>query len=194
MIFLIKSKNHPNNYGRFCTDHFHPFLDLTIPGPGVYNWVSLYYDVVFNIMYTFFHSTIRRMQMVSAVGSSTPLIRLKTWNMLSACPISKIVCFIKTFLPIGILIFFFPLVGGWAIPRRQLIKKSPIGKGEFGGERESEREGGRKGERILVTTTFFLTEVWLGEYQSSKVAIKMLKDLRDAKASQLFLREASVMT
>lgn len=58
---------------------------------------------------------------------------------------------------------------GWAIPRKDLIKKSPIGKGEFG-------------------------EVWLGEYQGSKVAIKMLKDLRDAKASQLFLREASVMT
>ena len=39
-----------------------------------------------------------------------------------------------------------------------------------------------------------ITEVWLGEYQGGKVAIKMLKDLRDAKASQLFLREASVMT
>ena len=61
-------------------------------------------------------------------------------------------------------------------------------------ERGREREGGREGERIVVTATFFLTEVWLGEYQGAKVAIKMLKDLRDAKASQLFLREASVMT
>ena len=55
--------------------------------------------------------------------------------------------FFFNFLLIGMLIFFFPLVGGWAIPRRDLTKKSPIGKGEFGGEREREREGGRKGER-----------------------------------------------
>jgi len=58
---------------------------------------------------------------------------------------------------------------GWAIPRKHLHKKSLIGKGEFG-------------------------EVWLGEYQGSKVAIKMLKDLKDEKASQRFLTEASIMT
>ncbi len=33
----------------------------------------------------------------------------------------------------------FPHVGGWAIPRKDLIKKSPIGKGEFGGKREGDR-------------------------------------------------------
>lgn len=38
------------------------------------------------------------------------------------------------------------------------------------------------------------TEVWLGEYKEIKVAIKMLKDLKDEKASQKFLQEASVMT
>lgn len=58
---------------------------------------------------------------------------------------------------------------GWAIPRKHLTKKSQIGKGEFG-------------------------EVWLGEYQGNKVAIKMLKDLKDERASQKFLQEASVMT
>ena len=40
----------------------------------------------------------------------------------------------------------------------------------------------------------FTAEVWLGEYQGSKVAIKMLKDLKDEKASQRFLAEASIMT
>ncbi len=38
------------------------------------------------------------------------------------------------------------------------------------------------------------SEVWLGEYQGQKVAIKMLKDLKDSKASQQFLAEASIMT
>ena len=37
-------------------------------------------------------------------------------------------------------------------------------------------------------------EVWLGEYQGSKVAIKMLKDFKDEKSSQRFLAEASIMT
>ena len=41
---------------------------------------------------------------------------------------------------------------------------------------------------------FALTEVWLGEYKGAKVAIKMLKDLKDAKASQQVLAEASIMT
>ena len=42
---------------------------------------------------------------------------------------------------------------------------------------------------------FFSSEVWLGEYQGQKVAIKMLKDLKkDDKASQQFLTEASIMT
>ena len=51
------------------------------------------------------------------------------------------------------------------------------------------------GKPLLLLHDFSsFTEVWLGEYQGGKVAIKMLKDLRDAKASQLFLREASVMT
>lgn len=100
-------------------------------------------------------------------------------------------------------------IGGWAIPRKDLIKKSPIGKGEFGGElvcgeggKEGDREEGRRegwvvmgGRAIDINFHHFsTTEVWLGEYQGGKVAIKMLKDLRDAKASQLFLREASVMT
>ena len=46
-----------------------------------------------------------------------------------------------------------PLIGGWAIPRKDLIKKSPIGKGEFGGvcvcvsESESEKERERERER-----------------------------------------------
>jgi c-src tyrosine kinase len=58
---------------------------------------------------------------------------------------------------------------GWHIPRAQLIKKNSIGKGEYG-------------------------EVWLGEYKGNKVAIKMLKDIKDAKATKQFLAEASVMT
>jgi len=37
-------------------------------------------------------------------------------------------------------------------------------------------------------------EVWLGEYQGAKVAVKMLKDLRDSKASAQFITEAAVMT
>ena len=37
-------------------------------------------------------------------------------------------------------------------------------------------------------------EVWLGEYKGNKVAIKMLKDIKDAKATKQFLAEASVMT
>ena len=57
------------------------------------------------------------------------------------------------------MILLFSPVGGWAIPRKDLIKKSPIGKGEFGGEvgggrrdgggeeRERGREGGRERER-----------------------------------------------
>ena len=56
--------------------------------------------------------------------------------------------------------------------------------------------GGTLSDKQFSVICFSLpiTEVWLGQYQGSKVAIKMLKDLRDAKASQLFLREASVMT
>ena len=38
------------------------------------------------------------------------------------------------------------------------------------------------------------TEVWLGEHDGKKVAVKMLKDLRDAKASSQFITEAAVMT
>ena len=38
------------------------------------------------------------------------------------------------------------------------------------------------------------SEVWLGEYKSAKVAIKMLKDIKDAKATKQFLAEASIMT
>jgi len=36
--------------------------------------------------------------------------------------------------------------------------------------------------------------VWLGEYDGKKVAIKMLKDLKDNKASNQFITEAAVMT
>jgi len=41
---------------------------------------------------------------------------------------------------------------------------------------------------------FFLTEVWLAEHNGKKVAVKMLKDLRDSKASSQFVTEAAVMT
>jgi c-src tyrosine kinase len=58
---------------------------------------------------------------------------------------------------------------GWHIPRAQLTKRSLIGKGEYG-------------------------EVWLGEYKGVKIAIKMLKDIKDAKATKQFLAEASIMT
>ncbi|XP_003386644.1 PREDICTED: tyrosine-protein kinase CSK-like [Amphimedon queenslandica] len=58
---------------------------------------------------------------------------------------------------------------GWAITREELHSKSIIGKGEFG-------------------------EVWLGEYRGSKVAIKMLKEIKSQQQTQQFLAEASVMT
>ena len=130
-------------------------MDLTIPGPGVYTWFSLYNDVVYNIM----HDIISQHYQKDADGLCC---RLKH-SIDKAKDVEYVVsmsdfkdstlCQTFTFLPIGILIYFFSLVGGWAIPRKQLIKKSPIGKGEFGGERERERgregEGGgwRKGER-----------------------------------------------
>ena len=38
------------------------------------------------------------------------------------------------------------------------------------------------------------SEVWLGEYKGVKIAIKMLKDIKDAKATKQFLAEASIMT
>ena len=41
---------------------------------------------------------------------------------------------------------------------------------------------------------FPLAEVWLGEYDGNKVAIKMLRDLKDSKASNQFITEAAVMT
>eukprot|EP00731_Ephydatia_muelleri_P016536 Em0009g960a len=58
---------------------------------------------------------------------------------------------------------------GWAIPRKELIKKAIIGKGEFG-------------------------EVCLGEYNGTKVAMKSMKDVSDSKGLMQFLTEASVMT
>ena len=39
-----------------------------------------------------------------------------------------------------------------------------------------------------------LPEVWLGEYKGAKVAIKMLKDIKDSRGTKQFLAEASVMT
>ena len=39
-----------------------------------------------------------------------------------------------------------------------------------------------------------IAEVWLGEFEGKKVAIKMLKDLKDNKASNQFITEAAVMT
>ena len=39
-----------------------------------------------------------------------------------------------------------------------------------------------------------LSEVWLGEYRGSKVAIKMLKEIKSQQQTQQFLAEASVMT
>jgi len=56
---------------------------------------------------------------------------------------------------------------GWTIKREELILKDRIGKGDFG-------------------------DVYQGEYQNKKVAIKSLKDTD--KAAQAFLAEASVMT
>lgn len=58
---------------------------------------------------------------------------------------------------------------GWAIKKKDIVKKSMIGKGEFG-------------------------EVWLGDYDGKKVAIKMLKDLKDDKSANQFITEAAVMT
>ena len=43
----------------------------------------------------------------------------------------------------------------------------------------------------MHTHTHIYTEMWLGEYQSVKVTIKMSTDLKD---SQKLLQEASVMT
>lgn len=63
--------------------------------------------------------------------------------------------------------FCITLVAGWTIKREELILKDRIGKGDFG-------------------------DVYQGEYQNKKVAIKSLKDTD--KAAQAFLAEASVMT
>ena len=46
----------------------------------------------------------------------------------------------------------------------------------------------------VVVCVAAAAEVWSGEYKGSKIAIKMLKDLKDSKARQQFLKEASVMT
>jgi len=43
-------------------------------------------------------------------------------------------------------------------------------------------------------TPVHTAEVWLGEYQGSKIEIKMLKDQKDGKVTQHFLAEAAVMT
>ena len=38
------------------------------------------------------------------------------------------------------------------------------------------------------------SEVWLGEYQGTKVAMKSIKDIKDEKGITQFLTEASTMT
>ena len=38
------------------------------------------------------------------------------------------------------------------------------------------------------------TEVWKGEYNGKKVAIKTMKEIKSAQATQQFLAEASIMT
>lgn len=43
-------------------------------------------------------------------------------------------------------------------------------------------------------TPVYTAEVWIGEYQGTKVEIKMLKDQKDVKATQCFLTEAAIMT
>ncbi len=47
---------------------------------------------------------------------------------------------------------------------------------------------------IAFVNVLFSSEVWLGEYEGKKVAIKMLKDLKDNKAGSQFITEAAVMT
>ena len=47
---------------------------------------------------------------------------------------------------------------------------------------------------IMYVCDILSPEVWLGEYRGIKVAIKMLKDIKDAKATKQFLAEASIMT
>ena len=76
---------------------------------------------------------------------------------------------------------------GWAIKKRDIVKKSMIGKGEFGGKLQSSFFD-------LAMTFSPLPEVWSGEYEGKKVAIKMLKDLKDNKAGNQFITEAAVMT
>ena len=55
---------------------------------------------------------------------------------------------------------------GWHIPRAQLVKKSSIGKGEYGGrcereEREREGEGGKEGRYPGVLTGYAVRVVML---------------------------------
>ena len=47
---------------------------------------------------------------------------------------------------------------------------------------------------INIIITLIHSEVWLGEFRSSKVAIKMLREIQSAQDTQKFLAEASVMT
>ena len=97
---------------------------------------------------------------------------------------------------------------GWAIPAKDLLRKEFIGKGEFKGMLYSITpyklailwDCPWDYPRILClrtiegpnhkTVSSIYTEVWLGEYQGAKVAIKMHKELHD----QQLLREASIMT
>ena len=82
---------------------------------------------------------------------------------------------------------YAPLIPeGWAIPRKDIIIKTKLGKGEFGGE--------FKKSVINIIITLIHSEVWLGEFRNSKVAIKMLKEIESAQDTQKFLAEASVMT
>ena len=106
--FLIVQES--SKYGRFCTDHFLPFLDLTKPGPGVYTWFSLYYDVVYNNM---MHYIISQHYQKDADGLCCRLKhsidKAKDVEYVVSMSDFKDSTLYQTFLPIGVLIFSFHL-------------------------------------------------------------------------------------
>lgn len=80
--------------------------------------------------------------------------------------------------------------------RKELKLLQTIGKGEFGGEEAfcSEDRGGRRSLHLLFTSSprsVFPSDVMVGDYRGTKVAVKCIKN--DATA-QAFIAEASVMT
>lgn len=88
------------------------------------------------------------------------------------------------------------LAGGWALNRKDLKLLQTIGKGEFGGE--AVRSSGRDHTREMLPqvptsrpSSLCLSDVMVGDYRGTKVAVKCIKN--DATA-QAFIAEASVMT